>query len=103
GWTHVPPANLSRGKEEEGLVRTSELISDIVGEAPIGYRSPSWDLSPVTIDLLLQNGFVYDSSMMGNDYAPYFARKGDIIPDDEPPTFGSETALVEMPVSWTLD
>lgn len=103
GWSHVPPASLTPEKEEEGLVRANEIIEHITGKKPRGYRSPSWDLSPITVDLLLQHGLIYDSSMMGHDQLPYFARQGDVIPDDEPPVFGKVTPLIEMPVSWSLD
>lgn len=103
GWTHVPPADLKPEKEEEGLLRASESIVKLTGRPPAGYRSPSWDLSPVTIDLLLKHDFIYDSSMMGHDYLPYFARKGDVVHDEEPIEFGETTDLVEMPISWSLD
>jgi peptidoglycan/xylan/chitin deacetylase (PgdA/CDA1 family) len=103
GWTHVPPANLSVEDEEAGLVRASEAIERLTGKPPTGYRSPSWDLSPATIDLLLKHGFVYESSMMGHDYLPYFARRNDVVPADEPIRFGETTGLVEMPISWSLD
>ncbi|MBZ8132403.1 polysaccharide deacetylase [Afifella sp. IM 167] len=103
GWTHVPPANLSPEKEEEGLVRTNEAIAEITGAPAAGYRSPSWDLSPVTVDLLLRQGFLYDSSMMGHDCQPYFARRGDVVSDEEPIEFGETTGLVELPVSWSVD
>lgn len=103
GWTHVPPANLSPEKEEEGLVRTNEVIAEFTGAPAAGYRSPSWDLSPVTIDLLLKHGFKYDSSMMGHDCKPYYARRGDVVHDEEPIEFGETTGLVELPVSWSLD
>ena len=103
GWTHVPPAALSAQKEEEGLLRTCDAIEEITGARPAGYRSPSWDLSDVTVDLLIKHGFAYDSSMMGHDCQPYFARRGDIVHDDEPMEFGETTKLVELPVSWSLD
>ncbi len=103
GWTHVPPASLSPESEESGLVRANEAIVEITGAPPAGYRSPSWDLSPVTIDLLIRHGFVYDSSMMGHDCQAYFARTGDIVHDEEPIEFGKESKLVELPVSWSLD
>jgi peptidoglycan-N-acetylglucosamine deacetylase len=103
GWTHVPPANLSAEEEEEGLVRASEAIMKLTGKAPTGYRSPSWDLSPVTVDLLLKHDFVYESSMMGHDYLPYFARRNDVVPASDPIQFGETTRLVEMPISWSLD
>jgi peptidoglycan/xylan/chitin deacetylase (PgdA/CDA1 family) len=103
GYTHVPPANLSREREEEGLVRGNEAIRRICGKPARGYRSPSWDLSPHTVALLLRHGFMYESSMMGDDYTPYHARHGDQIQLEEPCVWGPPTSLIEMPVSWTLD
>ena len=103
GWTHVPPALLTRKKEEEGLVRANEQIRKLTGRYARGYRSPSWDLSPHSVELLLKHGFIYDSSMMGDDYTPYRVRKGDVIELEKPAVFGTTTRLIEMPISWTLD
>ena len=103
GWTHRPPASLSREQEEEELVRAGESIRKLTGRAARGYRSPSWDLSPHSVALLLKHGFLYDSSMMGNDYTPYRVRDSDVIELDRPAIFGTPTRLIEMPVSWTLD
>ena len=103
GWTHRVPATLTPDEEEAELVRGIETIEKLTGARPRGYRSPAWDLSPVTIDLLLKHGFLYDSSMMGHDYSPYQARAGDAIALDQPMRFGADTALVEMPISWSLD
>jgi peptidoglycan/xylan/chitin deacetylase (PgdA/CDA1 family) len=103
GWTHVPPANLTREAEEQGLERANAAIGELSGRSARGYRSPSWDLSPHTIELLLKHGFRYESSLMGHDHSPYFARLGDRILEDEPCVLGQPTRLVEMPISWTLD
>ena len=103
GWTHRPPATLTRGEEEEELARANEAIRKLTGRYARGYRSPSWDLSPHSVELLLEHGFVYDSSLMGDDYTPYRVRKGDVITLEQPAVFGPETPLIEMPVSWTLD
>ena len=103
GWTHVPPALLTRDKEEEGLTRANEQIKKLTGSYARGYRSPSWDLSPHSIELLLKHGFDYDSSMMGDDYTPYRVRQGDVIELEKPAVFGKATRLIEMPISWTLD
>ncbi len=56
---------------------------------PAGYRSPSWELNIGTPALLKRHGFVYDSSLMGDD-----------IPYDLPTPDGP---LVEVPVQWLLD
>jgi peptidoglycan/xylan/chitin deacetylase (PgdA/CDA1 family) len=102
-WAHVPPASQTREQEEADLVRANEAIGRLSGRKARGYRSPSWDLSAHTIDLLLAHGFLYDSSLMGSDYLPYRARRGDAARLGEPFRFGEETALVEMPISWSLD
>jgi peptidoglycan-N-acetylglucosamine deacetylase len=103
GWTHLPPASLSRAQEEAELVRANEQIKKLTGRYARGYRSPSWDLSPHSVELLLEHGFYYESSMMGNDYSPYRVRLGDRIELQEPAVFGKESRLIEMPVSWSLD
>jgi peptidoglycan/xylan/chitin deacetylase (PgdA/CDA1 family) len=103
GYSHVPPASLPPEKEEDEMVRATEAIRRLTGRRPRGYRSPAWDLSPVTIELLLKHGFDYESSMMGDDHTPYFCRQGDRPGVDTPFVFGAETRLVELPISWTLD
>ena len=102
-WAHVPPAQQSREEEEADLVRANEAIARLTGRKARGYRSPSWDLSENTIDLLLAHGFRYDSSLMGADYWPYRARRADLAELGKPFGFGAETALIEMPISWSLD
>ncbi len=103
GWKHVSPAGLSLEEEEAELVRGNEAIKRISGQYARGYRSPGWDLSPHSVGFFLKHGFTYDSSMMGNDYMPYYARQGDVIQLDQPAQRGAVTSLVEMPISWTTD
>ena len=103
GWTHMTPVTMSRDEEEAELQRGTDAIVKLCGKKPRGYRSPAWDLSENTVDLLVSRGFLYESSMMGHDYAPYFARTGDVIALQEPMVRGPETSLVEMPISWSLD
>ncbi len=103
GWTHRVPASLGREAEEAELVRGNEAIRKLTGRFARGYRSPAWDLSPHSIELLLKHGLVYDSSLMGHDYLPYQAREGDVVTLEEPIVYGRDTPLVEMPISWSLD
>ena len=102
-WAHVPPASQQRDEEEADMERANDAILRLTGRKPHGYRSPSWDLSPNTIDLLVRHGFVYDSSLMGADYLPYRARQGDVAELGKPYKFGAELRLMEMPISWSLD
>ena len=103
GWTHMPPNDMTREQEEGGLVRANEQIKKLTGRYARGYRSPSWDLSPHSVELMLKHGFFYESSMMGNDHMPYRIRQGDVIELEKPALFGKQTKLIEMPVSWSLD
>jgi len=103
GWSHIPPASLSYAEEQDQLALGNETIEGLCGRRAIGYRSPSWDLSSHSVELLLEQGFKYDSSMMGNDYTPYFARTGDVIHPDARVEFGPPSELIEMPISWSTD
>lgn len=103
GWVHENPVNFSRDDERSNLERGFEAIEYAIGERPTGYRSPAWDLSQNSIELLLEAGFVYDSSCMGNDLYPYYLRKGDKASTTEPYIFGEVSELIEIPVTWGLD
>ncbi len=102
-WAHVPPAQQSRAEEAEDMARANEAIAKLTGKKARGYRSPSWDLSESTIELLIAEGMEYDSSLMNSDYVPTWARQGDSFGLGEPIRYGEDTGLVEMPISWTLD
>src|SRR5262249_49561610 len=97
-WAHVPPAEQPREDEEADMERANEAVLQLTGRKARGYRSPSWDLSPNTIDLLVKHGFVYDSSLMGADYWPYRARRDDLAELGKPYRFGEGSALIEMPI-----
>ncbi len=91
GYMHESPASMSAEEEEEVLEKGVDILKSITGQPPRGYRSPSWELSPVSLDLLASHGFLYDTSLMGDD-APY------ILNQDQP-----EKSLIEVPIHWLLD
>jgi peptidoglycan-N-acetylglucosamine deacetylase len=103
GYCHENPTSLSLDEEKRILDRGAETIRRVAGNTPIGYRSPAWDLSPHSLSLLLERGFLYDSSLMGNDYTPYYCRIGDVPDRNGPYVFGRKVDLVELPVTWGLD
>ena len=90
GYLHESPASLSPQEEQAILEKGIDILSDITGQAPLGYRAPSWELSDRSLALLASYGFLYDSSLMGDD-APY------ILNPDTP------QRLVEIPIHWLLD
>lgn len=103
GYCHENPARLEIEKEQAILERGIALIKDLTGRAPRGYRSPAGSFSPHTLRLLIDHGFLYDSSMLGNDFTPYYCRDGIKAAIDTPYDFGKSVDLVEMPFSWNLD
>jgi peptidoglycan-N-acetylglucosamine deacetylase len=86
GYTHRSVLALGPDEERDELVRGLDVLRGF-GATITGYRSPSWDLSPRTLDLLAEHGFRYASNLM-DDVRPYLHEGAD---------------LVEVPVSWTLD
>ena len=103
GYLHESPADLTRDVERRVLERGIESIERVVGASPVGYRSPGWELSDASVELLLELGFSYDSSMMAQDFELYRCRTGDVVSLDSAYVFGPEVDLVEFPVSWSLD
>lgn len=89
GYLHEAPASMNAEEEEEVLRKGIDILRGLTGHRPVGYRSPSWELSEASLDLLSRYEFAYDSSLMGDD-APYMLDSG-------------EGGLVEIPVSWVLD
>jgi peptidoglycan/xylan/chitin deacetylase (PgdA/CDA1 family) len=82
--SHTIDAASQATEIDEGL----DALRPFLGEA-IGYRSPAWELTPQTADVLVQRGFAYDSSLMGDD-RPYWLTVG-------------ATRILELPIHWSLD
>lgn len=91
GYQHISPSSQSREEEAESMARGIAAIERIAGRRPVGYRSPSWDFSSNTLELLAENKFLYSSNMMDDD-SPYLHS----ISSPEGP-------IVELPVQWILD
>jgi peptidoglycan-N-acetylglucosamine deacetylase len=103
GWVHERAAGQERDEERRILVRGCDALASVCGVRPLGYRSPGWDVSPNTIELLLELGFEYESNLMASDFEAYWCRVGDVVSKTEPIKFGRPVPLVEMPVAWHLD
>jgi peptidoglycan/xylan/chitin deacetylase (PgdA/CDA1 family) len=103
GYAHEFNPTLSADKERWVMQRTVQLLEQLSGTAPAGYRAPSGDLTTQTIAALVEHGVRYDSSLMGHDVSPYWLRAGDEFPDDGPARWGEPVDVVELPFSWTLD
>lgn len=104
GYCHETPIGLSRDEEASLLDRSIDKLRKAVGGGftPVGYRSPAWDLSSNSIELMEERGLLYDSSMMASDYHPYLARKNHHV-DEHGYDRGPLSSVVEIPVAWELD
>jgi len=103
GYLHEWSPKSTEKQERKILEKGIRSIERVTGEKPKGYRNPNWDLTDVTLKLLLEYKFVYDSSLFGDDYNLYKVRMGDRQLEDGPFQFGEEVDLIEIPVSWSLD
>ena len=89
GHFHESPSKQTPEQERATLARGSEVIERFCGTRPKGYRAPYYGLSRVTFDLLIEAGFIYDSSLFADD-----------IPIRLDNGSGS---LVELPVPASVD
>jgi len=103
GYGHEDPSSQSPAEERHSLERGMAALERFLGAPPLGYRSPSWDYSEVTLSLLVEYGFVYDSSLFAGDFSPYHPRLGDRVGVGEPLHMGQEVDLWEFPVDFCLD
>jgi peptidoglycan/xylan/chitin deacetylase (PgdA/CDA1 family) len=74
-----------------------------IGVKPLGFRSPSADLSAITLELVEELGFLYDSSLMTDDYRPFRPRIGDRVSRESPLERGREARFWELPLCFELD
>jgi peptidoglycan/xylan/chitin deacetylase (PgdA/CDA1 family) len=103
GWFHEDFSEVETRDQEVVLERSVEAVRAVTGALPAGFRAPYWALGPETLDLVAAAGFVYDSSLMADDYRPYRVRRGDRHSLTDGSTFGEEGLLLEVPISWALD
>jgi peptidoglycan-N-acetylglucosamine deacetylase len=82
--SHTLDAADQAAEIDEGLA----ALQPFLGEA-VGYRSPAWELTPQTAELLVSRGFAHDSSLMADD-RPYWVDVG-------------AHRLLELPIHWSLD
>lgn len=93
GYLHEAIQGMTEQQEADVLDRGLDALERVAGIRPVGYRAPMWETTYSTAGLLLDRGFLYDSSLMDSD-VPYELA--------ESTTHGARS-IVEIPVSWSLD
>jgi peptidoglycan/xylan/chitin deacetylase (PgdA/CDA1 family) len=89
GFLHLRSDAINEQEQRRELVQGIEALQECLGVEAKGYRSPAWELTPETMGMLVEMGFAFDSSCMGDD-RPYYEEHG-----------GSR--IIEFPVHWSLD
>lgn len=91
GWIHEMNTAVPAAVERELVERAIDTLTRLTGTRPVGYRAPSWNMSPATMAIVRDLGFLYESSLMADD-SPY-----ELLADGRP------TGVIELPVEWILD
>jgi len=103
GWFHEDFAELAGEQARDVLGRSVEAVRAVTGATPAGFRAPYWSLGSETLELVEAAGFVYDSSLMADDYHLYRVRHGDRHSTAAGTEWGAPGRLVEAPVYWAMD
>jgi peptidoglycan/xylan/chitin deacetylase (PgdA/CDA1 family) len=90
-WIHERNTVLPFMAERELSYRAADVLERLSGRAPVGMRTASWDFSPNTLQIIVEMGLLYDSSLMADD-EPY-----ELLAD------GNPTGVVELPPEWIRD
>jgi peptidoglycan/xylan/chitin deacetylase (PgdA/CDA1 family) len=89
GHMHLRSDKVSAEAQAEEMHLGLQALAKAGAPKPAGYRSSSWELTPETFELVVANGFRYDSSCMGDD-RPYYEH-------------WNGQSILELPVHWSLD
>ena len=75
---------LDRVQKEAEIDRGDAAIADVLGERPVGFRTPSCDVDVETLAILAERGYLYDSSVFPSPimwafmlYGRIFVQRGD--------------------------
>lgn len=81
-------------QERDVLARCIDIVKDLTGSKPRGYRAPLYQISERTISLLQEHDLLWDSSLAHHDSAPYF------LPRDPEPLAQIEFSPEAKAESW---
>lgn len=80
GYLHEYPNEMTRERERYWTKRGLDALASITGKRPVGYRAPWYKFSKYSLEILIEEGFTWDCSLMGDD-VPHLIQcdKGDLI------------------------
>jgi polysaccharide deacetylase family protein (PEP-CTERM system associated) len=100
GYSHSQIFNLTPSEFDSELARTNETIFKIIGRKAIGFRAPIFSIisdSIWALDILAENGFLYDSSIYPTFNYRYGMVKADRFRHELPTKSGRR--ITEIPVA----
>ncbi len=119
GYAHEAAGQMTAEQERDVLTKCIELVEDLTGKKPRGYRAPLYLLQERTISLLQEFGFLWDSSLTHYDSTPYYLplSPAPVSPITFSPEVKAETwmhpspnfaslpksELVEVPCNWYME
>jgi polysaccharide deacetylase family protein (PEP-CTERM system associated) len=81
GYEHELLYEIGEKKFREDIRKSKEILKDITGKNPIGYRAPNFSITDWAIKILKEEGFVYDSSLFPVDFHDRYGRFVDLQVD----------------------
>jgi peptidoglycan/xylan/chitin deacetylase (PgdA/CDA1 family) len=90
GYSHRSITTLSREEEQTELLKGLDALSAITGNRPVTWRSPSWEFSKHTVEILVAAGIKASANFQDRSRPYHHQRDGRPLP------------LVELPVHWHL-
>jgi peptidoglycan/xylan/chitin deacetylase (PgdA/CDA1 family) len=102
GYLHEAFDQLSAEQVREVIRRGNEALERATGRRPTGMRVPAGDFDGSLFEILVEEGFRYDSSVIG-EFQPAWCRSRDELFDDRRPTRGERLDLVELPLSFVMN
>jgi hypothetical protein len=70
-FSHVQGFRLLSFEEKQSEIEAMEAICErVTGKRPVGFRSPGWNISDDTLEILKLRGYLYDSSIFPSSINP---------------------------------
>ncbi|RWH68043.1 MAG: polysaccharide deacetylase [Mesorhizobium sp.] len=89
GFLHEDPTTIAQPEQRYWFEQALQVHQRMTGRKPTGYRAPVYNVTQGTVDLLVEHGFSYDSSLMADDM-PYLMKTsvGELF--EVPPHWGND-------------
>ena len=90
GYRHQSITTLDQEEERAELINGHNAISTITGKQPVTWRSPAWEFSEHTLDLLVENNIEVSANFQDRSRPYRHFQNGKPLP------------IIELPVHWHL-